>query len=153
MKSIWVTKSTEITKPWGNEQAWSTGGNSRIKGKILYINKGQRTSLKYNRNKDETLFLLTGRLLLTFSNEKFKEHKDFTSCYVEPGESINIQSDCPYRVKAMTDSVIVEIGFGGNGSKKAFRFHDDYGRHSSIENEIISCAQHAESSITNIKDI
>ena len=140
MKSIWVTKSTGISKPWGNEQAWSTGGSSRIKGKILYINKGHRTSLKYNQNKDETLFVLSGRLLLTHADEKFESHKTFKSCYV-------------YRVKAMADSVIVEIGFGGNGSSNSVRFHDDYGRHSSIEGEIVHLAQGSESSITDVKDI
>ena len=153
MKSIWVTRSTGITKPWGNEQAWSTGGSSRIKGKILYINKGHRTSLKYNQNKDETLFVLSGRLLLTHADEKFESHKTFKSCYVEPGESINVQSECPYRVKALADSVIVEIGFGGNGSSNSVRFHDDYGRHSSIEGEIVGIAQGSESSITDVKDI
>jgi mannose-6-phosphate isomerase-like protein (cupin superfamily) len=153
MKNIWVTKAVGEGKPWGREESWATGGNSQIKGKMLYINEGQRTSLKYNRIKNETLFVLSGHILLTFSDEKFKKHKTFKSCYVNPGETINVQSGCPYRIKALRDSTIVEIAYGGRGGVIPVRFHDDYGRHTSIENEIVEIAQHAESSITSVKDI
>ena len=153
MKNIWVSSSSGIPKPWGKEQSWGTGGNSQIKGKILYVNKGHRTSLKYNRVKNETLFVLSGCVLLTYSDEHFDEHRKFKSRYVNQGETINVQSGCPYRIKASDDSVIVEIGFGGSINNSTVRFHDDYNRHKSTESEIVGIAQCAESSITDVKDI
>ena len=153
MKNIWVSSSKGIPKPWGKEQSWGTGGNSQIKGKILYIGKDHRTSLKYNQIKNETLFVLSGCVLLTYADEQFNKHKKFKSRYVNPGETINVQSGCPYRIKAIDDAVIVEIGSGGSINNSAVRFHDDYGRHKSTESEIVRIAQCAESSITDVKDI
>lgn len=155
MKNVWVTSSRSVSKPWGDEQRWGTGGTGRISGKILHLKEGCRNSLKYNQIKDETLFILSGKLLLTYSNEKFQEHYDFCSVRVLPGETINIQSGCPYRIKALEDSVIVEIAHrGGGGGNGVVRFHDDYGRHSTIEEyEAYENAEKAEKSIALLGDI
>ena len=52
-----------IDKPWGYEiwYAWT----ERYVGKILHVRRGQRLSLQYHREKDESSYLLRGRLLLT----------------------------------------------------------------------------------------
>ena len=153
MKSIWVTSSKNVSKPWGEERQWNTGGTGRISGKILCLNKGCRNSLKYNMIKDETLFLLSGKLLLTYSNEHPQEHYEFHSMQVLPGNTINIQSGCPYRIKALEDSTIVEIAYQ-TYSDGVVRFHDDYGRHSTVEeHEAYQNAEKAEKSIALIEDI
>ena len=120
--------------------------------KILHIKKGFRNSLKYNQIKDETLFVLSGRLLLTYANEEFKEHKTFRSRYIDQGETINIQSGCPYRFKAVKDSVIVEIGSRATSSGAVVRFHDDYGRHNSSPDQMVhELAQRSEDNIESSK--
>jgi mannose-6-phosphate isomerase-like protein (cupin superfamily) len=52
-----------IDKPWGHElwYAWT----ERYVGKILHVRQGGRLSLQYHREKDETSYVLRGRLLLT----------------------------------------------------------------------------------------
>jgi len=52
-----------IDKPWGYEiwYAWT----DRYAGKILHVNRGERLSLQYHERKDETSYLLRGRLRLT----------------------------------------------------------------------------------------
>lgn len=52
-----------IEKPWGYEiwYAWT----ERYVGKLIHVNRGGKLSLQYHRQKDETSYLLRGRLLLT----------------------------------------------------------------------------------------
>ena len=52
-----------VDKPWGYEiwYAWT----DRYVGKILHVRRGHRLSLQYHREKDETSYVLRGRLLLT----------------------------------------------------------------------------------------
>src|SRR4029453_10795977 len=52
-----------IDKPWGYEiwYAWT----DRYAGKILHVRRGGRLSLQYHREKDESSYVLRGRLLLT----------------------------------------------------------------------------------------
>jgi len=51
-----------VAKPWGSELWWAH--TSRYAGKILRVSAGHRLSVQYHRTKDETSFLLSGRLLL-----------------------------------------------------------------------------------------
>jgi len=128
IKTAWVTRSKTVSKkPWGHEKSWSsfTAGH----GKILSINKGSRTSLKYNPQKNESLFVLTGKLRVTFGDELSIKHPASHPMKIEtlePGECLNVQSCCPYRLEALEDSEVVEIG--NFLSDKPVRIEDDYGR-------------------------
>jgi len=52
-----------IDKPWGYEiwYAWT----EQYVGKIIHVKRGGRLSLQYHHQKDETSYVLRGRLLLT----------------------------------------------------------------------------------------
>lgn len=52
-----------VEKPWGYEiwYAWT----DRYVGKLLHVNQGGRLSLQYHERKDESSYLLRGRLRLT----------------------------------------------------------------------------------------
>ena len=52
-----------VQKPWGYEiwYAWT----DQYVGKVIHVNKGGKLSLQYHNEKDETSYLLKGRLLLT----------------------------------------------------------------------------------------
>jgi mannose-6-phosphate isomerase-like protein (cupin superfamily) len=52
-----------IDKPWGYEiwYAWT----DRYVGKLLHVKPGGRLSLQYHERKDESSYVLRGRLLLT----------------------------------------------------------------------------------------
>ncbi|MDO9354336.1 MAG: hypothetical protein Q7T55_11615, partial [Solirubrobacteraceae bacterium] len=51
-----------IEKPWGHE-IWYAH-TDRYAGKIIVVEAGQRLSLQYHEAKDETSYLLSGKLLL-----------------------------------------------------------------------------------------
>jgi len=57
-----VVKQKKIVKPWGHEIIWSHC--EKFVGKILCINKGHKLSRQFHRQKEETIFVLTGTLLL-----------------------------------------------------------------------------------------
>ena len=127
-KSAWVSKgSTVEQKPWGFETKWT--GFSGIHGKTLFIKEGFRTSLKYNSRKTEVLMLRSGEAEVTFGNENTVTNPDlypYTTEPLHPGESLLVQSGCPYRIKAITDCEIFEIG--DNSQDTPVRISDDYGR-------------------------
>ena len=50
----------------------------------------------------------------------------FKTSVLEIGDSLMVQSGSPYRLKALEDSEIIEIG--NNLSDKPIRIEDDYGR-------------------------
>src|SRR2546427_10157412 len=57
-----------VDKPWGYELLWArTDGYA---AKILHINGGHRLSLQYHRQKEETIFLQSGRMIFVIENER-----------------------------------------------------------------------------------
>jgi mannose-6-phosphate isomerase len=51
-----------VEKPWGYEIWWAH--TEHYAGKILHVDAGQRLSLQYHVMKDESCYLLSGKLLL-----------------------------------------------------------------------------------------
>ena len=49
-----------VPKPWGHETIWAK--TDRYVGKILHIKAGHALSVQYHRQKDETVYLLSGEL-------------------------------------------------------------------------------------------
>lgn len=52
----------EVEKPWGSELWYAH--TERYAGKILRVREGHRLSVQYHVEKDETSYLLSGRLLV-----------------------------------------------------------------------------------------
>ena len=131
LKTAWVTRSSQsITqKPWGHEESWS--GFDGIHGKILFIDEGKKTSLKFNKMKSEVLLLRKGSVQVIFGNEcSFSDSvgNPFESAILLPGDALLVQSCSPYRIIALKDSKIIEIG--NHMSDPSIRVVDDYGRES-----------------------
>jgi len=126
-KSCWVSTSHTRETPWGEELVWSALPN--VHGKIIYIKEGHRNSLKYNQLKDECLFILEGEVEVEYGSElsiKDPTMHPFRKERITHGQSLNIQSGCPYRIKALTTARVIEIGTGPLGH--VIRIEDDYGR-------------------------
>ena len=126
-KSSWRSKSSTVSKPWGSETSWHAIGT--VSGKCLKISKGNRTSLKYYPLKDEVLFLYRGKILVEHGDEGTLENPEkfpWKLSSLSPGELINVQSGCPYRIEALEDSEVIEIG--SRESQPPVRIEDDYGR-------------------------
>jgi len=131
LKTAWVVRSSQtiINKPWGREETWS--GFSGIHGKILFINKDKKTSLKFNKMKTEVLLLRKGLIEVLFGNECSFEDPVGNPLEVQilqPGDALMVQSCSPYRITALEDSEIIEIG--NHCSDPPVRVLDDYGRES-----------------------
>ena len=127
VKTAWVTKWSKQDKPWGHEMVWSSFAAGH--GKMLFLKKGHRTSLKYNPQKSEALIVINGKVEALFGNEltlSASIANPWESEILEPGVSLNVQSGCPYRLTALEDSTIIEIG--NHLSDTPVRIEDDYGR-------------------------
>jgi mannose-6-phosphate isomerase-like protein (cupin superfamily) len=128
----WTSNATRTEKPWGYEVVW--GALPQIHGKILNISKGMRTSLKYNVSKDEVLFVLEGELEVMYGDERSKtDPVDFPlkNKKMFPGDVLYIQPGSPYRLHAIEECRIVEIGNRNLG--KPVRVQDDHGRNTEVE--------------------
>src|SRR5436305_11380100 len=52
-----------ISKPWGFEIWWAV--TEEYAGKLRHVEQGHRLSLQYHRSKDESCYVLSGRVQLT----------------------------------------------------------------------------------------
>ena len=130
VKSSWISRhdqSQTVEKPWGHETTWS--GFKGVHGKTLFIKAGMRTSFKYHQLKTEVLFLRSGKATVLYGTECSlsdpKGHPLKTDTLGE-GDSLNVQSGCPYRISAVSDCEIIEIG--DNLSNSPIRVEDDFDR-------------------------
>ena len=93
---------TVITKPWGFEQLLEH--NSRYVLKRLVMNKGFRCSLQYHREKTETIFVLSGKLLILVQEPDSSPSENI---YL-PGTSLTIQPGVIHRMSAIEDCEYLE---------------------------------------------
>ena len=127
VKTAWVTEWRKQEKPWGHEMVWSSFSAGH--GKMLTLTKDSRTSLKYNPQKSEALIVISGKVHARFGDEhtlKDEVGHPWKECVLEPGMTLNVQSQCPYRLTALEDSQIIEIG--NHLADSPVRIEDDYGR-------------------------
>ena len=108
-----------VDKPWGHELIWAH--TDRYVGKILQVNRGEALSLQYHETKEETLFLLEGRILLTLGKDG--EERTVT---MEPGEAFHIPPFLIHRMEAVETSKILEVST--TELDDVVRLEDRYGR-------------------------
>jgi mannose-6-phosphate isomerase len=108
-----------VNKPWGHELIWSR--TDRYVGKILHIQKGECLSRQFHRIKDETLYLLKGRVLLRLA---FEEEE--SEVVMEVGDAYHIPPGLIHQMEALEDSDIVEVSTPELDD--VVRLEDRYGR-------------------------
>lgn len=86
-----------VNKVWGTE-LWIV--NRDYCGKLLYLNKDSQCSLHYHKIKDETFYILKGKVQL--------EYKGNVRIMNE-GEEQHIAKGMPHRFKGLEDSVMIEF--------------------------------------------
>lgn len=93
----------EVLKPWGSELWYAH--TDRYAGKILRVNAGQRLSVQYHLEKDETSYLLSGRAKISQgpSSEQMHERE------VHPGEAWRNEPHVVHTFEALEDSVVLEV--------------------------------------------
>lgn len=109
-----------VEKPWGHEVWWAH--TDSYAGKLLVVNGGHALSLQYHREKDETSYLLSGRLRLV----QGKAADSLTEREVEPGQTWRNEPGVVHSIEALEDSVVLEVStFHLND---VVRLQDRYGR-------------------------
>jgi mannose-6-phosphate isomerase-like protein (cupin superfamily) len=109
-----------VDKPWGHELVWAE--TDRYVGKILHVKKGERLSLQYHVRKDETVMLLSGRMLF----EHFGEGEVPRTVELGPRQPFHIPPGLRHRMTAIEDCDIVEVSTPE--LEDVVRLEDNYGR-------------------------
>jgi mannose-6-phosphate isomerase-like protein (cupin superfamily) len=109
-----------VDKPWGHELIWAH--TDRYVGKILHVRKGESLSLQYHRQKDETVMVLSGRLLF----EHFAEGEEPRRVELAAREPFHITPGLRHRMIALEDTDIVEVSTPELDD--VVRLQDRYGR-------------------------
>jgi mannose-6-phosphate isomerase len=109
-----------IAKPWGYELWYAL--TERYAGKILHVERGHRLSLQFHERKDESCYLLTGRLLLVQgpSAEQLDER------VLETGAVWRNEPGDVHTIEALEDSDVLEVSTPDLDD--VIRLTDNYGR-------------------------
>jgi mannose-6-phosphate isomerase-like protein (cupin superfamily) len=109
-----------VEKPWGFELIWAH--TERYVGKLLSIRDGKRLSLQYHRVKDESIYVMRGRLRLTLENDG----GDLEVVDLDAGASRRIAAGRRHRFEALGDCEVMEVSTPELDD--VVRVADDFGR-------------------------
>ena len=112
--------SRVVDKPWGHELIWAH--TDRYVGKILHVKAGERLSLQFHRQKDETIMLLSGRLAVG----EVLEAQPPRVVELAAREPFHIPPGLRHRMIAREDCDIVEVSTPELDD--VVRLEDRYGR-------------------------
>ena len=104
-----------VPKPWGRE-VWYAH-EEKYAGKILEVTKGHRLSLQKHERKQETMYLLSGKVLY---------HLNGTDFEMNPGDCLTVRPGDIHRLTALEDVVMLEVSTPELDD--VIRLEDNYGR-------------------------
>ena len=110
---------THVPKPWGHETIWAR--TDAYVGKVLHIKAGEALSVQYHTIKDETVYLLSGRLLYRVWDGDTPVDVD-----LKVGEAYRITPGTVHQMEAVTDCDILEVSTPHLDD--VVRLKDRYGR-------------------------
>jgi mannose-6-phosphate isomerase len=109
-----------VDKPWGHELIWAH--TDRYVGKLLVIETGQRLSLQRHRVKDESILVLSGRLLLTLEDDAGVMREE----ELGPRDARRVRAGRIHRFEAIERAELVEASTTELDDVE--RLEDDFGR-------------------------
>ena len=115
------TEVRHVPKPWGHETIWAA--NDLYAGKILHIKAGQKLSVQYHVQKDETVYLLSGELKYCVQLEG-SDHP--TDMQLRVGEAFRVTPGTSHYMEAVTDCAVLEASTPHLDD--VVRLQDAYGR-------------------------
>ena len=113
-----------VPKPWGYELIFAR--TEKYVGKILHVNKGESLSLQYHEMKDETLYVVSGELMLTVEWDG-----DRRELPLRQGEAFHIPPGLIHRMQAVVDTDVAEVST--TELDDVIRLEDRYGRAGTTE--------------------
>ena len=108
-----------VEKPWGYEIIWAH--TDRYVGKILHIKAGHELSVQYHNRKDETVYLLSGKLTY-----RVKQGDALEDVQLEIGQSFRLTPGTVHQMVAVTDCDVLEVSTPELDD--VVRLTDKYGR-------------------------
>ena len=109
-----------VDKPWGHELIWAH--TDRYVGKVLHVKEGHMLSLQYHEEKDETLYLLSGRMKFLVGRDPDALEEEI----VDEGWSYRLTPGTIHRMEAVSDVDILEASTPELDD--VVRLEDRYGR-------------------------
>ena len=109
-----------VDKPWGHEIWWAL--TDAYAGKILHVNAGHRLSVQYHEHKDETSYVLRGRLKLFKGSSADDLHETEV---VEGAQWRNLPGEV-HTIEALVDADVLEVSTPHLDD--VVRLSDSYGR-------------------------
>ena len=113
------TEVRTVPKPWGHETIWAA--NELYVGKVLHIKAGQSLSVQYHNHKDETIHLLSGKMIYRIGTEDRRPTTEDRGPKTETGhapqlkvvelnagESYRNEPGLIHQMEAVTDCVLLE---------------------------------------------
>lgn len=110
----------KVKKPWGQEIRWAL--TEKYIGKILEIDPGQKLSRQYHIQKDETIYVLKGILILELG-----QGDDIIRLILHEGATKRIQAKMIHRFAAPSQGcTLIEVS--SPELDDVVRLEDMYGR-------------------------
>ncbi len=115
-----ISECKKTDKPWGYEVLWAHTND--YVAKLMQIRAGHRMSLQYHEKKEETLYVMSGILIVWESedDEKWVSLKPGDIYHVKPGQIHRFGAD------AAGDTMLIEVST--NFLDDVIRIKDDYKR-------------------------
>ncbi len=118
-------QARRVDKPWGHELIWTH--TDRYVGKLIAIHAGRRLSLQYHEKKDESIFVVRGRMALHLENDDgtLEVHE------LGPGDHRRVPTGRTHRFEALEDVEVIEVSTPELDD--VVRLEDDFGREGTSE--------------------
>jgi len=108
-----------VAKPWGHELIWAR--TSRYVGKILHIEPGHVLSLQYHNKKDESIYVLSGEIVL-----RIQQGETLIERPLREGETFHITPKTIHQFEAVVATDLLEASTPEIDD--VVRLKDRYGR-------------------------
>lgn len=108
-----------VEKPWGYELIWAR--TDRYVGKILHIEVGHLLSLQYHERKDESIYVLSGEIVLRLEQGETQIERR-----IGQGEAFHIPPKLVHQFEAVVTSDLIEASTPELDD--VIRLKDRYGR-------------------------
>jgi len=114
-----------VPKPWGHELIWAH--TDQYVGKVLVIEAGKRLSLQRHEIKDESIYVLSGRLRLHLEDDQGVVQIE----ELGPGDHRRVATGRIHRYEAIERVELMEVSTPELDD--VVRLEDDYGREGTSE--------------------
>ena len=120
-----VAGARHVPKPWGHELIWAH--TDHYVGKVLVIEAGKRLSLQRHEVKDESIYVLAGRLRLHLEDDQGVVQTE----ELGPGDHRRVATGRIHRYEAIERVELMEVSTPELDD--VVRLEDDYGREGTSE--------------------